>query len=103
MHRKPKPSRSDDTVVVGNQSWETLWAEALGNRSQESRPDGPGWKTLAELAAEKGVTRTTIDYHCKRLVAAGVLEQATGRLGPTRVVTLFFRPKPQHATKSSRK
>lgn len=89
---RPKPSPSDDTVVVGNQSWENLWSAALKNCIPKSKPDGPGWKTLAELAVEKGVTRTTMDYHCKRLVALGRLEQVTGRAGPTRVVTLFFRP-----------
>lgn len=102
-HHKPKPSRSDDTVVLGDKAWETLWTETMGERPSESRPDGPGWKTAIEVAKERKCQVSTASYHLRKLLSQGLMEKAAGRVGPTRTKTWFYRPIPQHATKRSRK
>lgn len=92
-HRSRKPSPPDaDTVTIGSDPWETLWAEILPEDVPVGPPPGEGWKTVAELAEEKEKSRQTVDQQLRQAYVAGTVERVKCRVGAHGSITYFYRP-----------
>lgn len=88
-----KPSQRDNEVVtIGSDSWETLWAEIVPQEVPEGRPAGKGWKTVVEVAQERGRARPTVEQQLRGAWQRGTVERVKRRIGPNGTLTYFYRP-----------
>ena len=91
-HLKPKLSPSDETVVMGKKSWESLWGETMDTTRLLPKPKGEGWKSVAELAEARGTSTRSVQFSVASKFKAGLLERrlflADNRTQPV----YFYRP-----------
>ena len=67
--------RKSDRKSVAPSSLNPALAQLLGKmRDGGVEPVPEGWRTVAQLAAEWGISISTARYHLTRLVAAGLAE-----------------------------
>lgn len=92
-HRSRKPSPPDaDTVTIGSDPWETLWAEILPEDVPVGRPPGEGWKTSIEISNERRRARQTTEQQLRAACALGIVERVRRRIGDNGSLTYFYRP-----------
>lgn len=73
------------------------WAELLSNAlTRAGRPEGEGWKTATEIAAETNKTRRAAEYYVEQWIRLGKVEQAYGTNHRNQRV-LYVRPHPARA------
>jgi hypothetical protein len=85
----PKRSKPTSAAVEFDKAWGRLIQSVM--LGSNGRPDGEGWKTVKEFAAQTGMSTTRAGVVIQERYTSGAYERKTGKIG--RHWVGFYRPK----------
>ena len=94
MARPPLRLLPSDEEVVGDKSAERLaWESALYPSRELKPPQGEGWKTVEQIAADHGRSKVRMDMTCRAALKANPprMERFCGR-NPSGHQLFYYRP-----------